>query len=101
MDPRLLMTTFVSIFLAELGDKTQLATFGMAASAPSVAQKLTVFCGASLALILASALGVLFGELVGRLVDPRWIKGGAGLIFVVLGAFYLKDALMPSAIQVP
>ena len=54
MDLKVLMTTFGMVFLAELGDKTQLATFGLSASAKS---RLTVFAGAAAALVVATAIG--------------------------------------------
>jgi len=86
MDFKLLVTTFGAIFLAELGDKTNLATLTLAAGAHS---KWAVFVGASLALVLTSALGVLLGGELTRFVSPLWLKRGAGLIFVLLGLFYL------------
>ena len=60
MDWKLLFTVFATIFVAEIGDKTQLATILYASGAE--ASKLTVFLGAALALILTSALGVLVGS---------------------------------------
>lgn len=86
MDWKILGTTFVTVFLAELGDKTQLATMALAA-APGA--RWAVFVGASLALVLTSALGVLAGDLVARHVPPVWVHRGAGALFVVLGALML------------
>jgi len=86
MDWRLLFSTFGLIFLAELGDKTQLATFGIAAAGRS---RWAVFLGAALALVATSAIAVLLGEAVSRVVPQIWIKRAAGLVFVGIGIFYL------------
>lgn len=85
MDWRVVATTFVTIFVAELGDKTQLATFGLAADRSNLA----VFVGAGAALVLAAGIAVVAGEAVGRVVPEVWIRRGAGLLFIALGAVYL------------
>jgi len=82
MDFKTLFTTFGMIFLAELGDKTQLATFAFSANSSS---RMAVFLGSAGALVLTSLLGVLFGGIVHRLVSPQTIKIGAGVLFMVLG----------------
>ncbi|MBL7212564.1 MAG: TMEM165/GDT1 family protein [Desulfobacteraceae bacterium] len=82
MDMKVLLTTFGMIFLAELGDKTQVATFLFAAGNRSRA---AVFVGSASALILTSLLAVLFGSVVGRIVPPIYIKIGAGVLFILLG----------------
>jgi putative Ca2+/H+ antiporter (TMEM165/GDT1 family) len=86
MDPKLFFSTFTAIFLAEMGDKTQLATMSMAAGSKS---RWSVFLGASLGLVLTSALAVLGGDLVSRWVPANWVRRGAGLLFLVLGTMYL------------
>lgn len=86
MDWRLLAQSFALIFLAELGDKTQLATLSLAASGGS---RLVVFLGAAAALVMTSAIAVLVGEGVARVVPEVWIRRAAGAVFVVLGALYL------------
>ena len=86
MDWKLLGSTFALIFLAELGDKTQLATLGMAASGKS---RLTVFFGAASALVATSAIAVLLGEAVVRVVPEVWIRRAAGAAFLLLGALFL------------
>ncbi|MBZ0252004.1 MAG: TMEM165/GDT1 family protein [Candidatus Methylomirabilis sp.] len=88
MDPKLFASTFSLIFLAELGDKTQLATLTLAATA---SQRWTVFAAASLALVAASALGVLVGGAVGQYVQGPWVKRAAGALFVAIGVLYLLD----------
>ena len=87
MDPKLLATVFTAVFIAELGDKTQLATLLFAADRPGA--RLTVFAGAALALILASAIGVAAGGLLAELVDPRWMRYVAGAGFIAIGVWTL------------
>jgi Ca2+/H+ antiporter, TMEM165/GDT1 family len=86
MDLKVMMTTFGMIFLAELGDKTQLATFAFAAENKT---KLAVFIGSAGALILTSLLAVVFGSAISRFIPPNVIKMGAGGLFVVLGLWML------------
>jgi putative Ca2+/H+ antiporter (TMEM165/GDT1 family) len=86
MDFRTMFTTFGMIFLAELGDKTQLATFGFAAESKS---RLAVFLGSAGALVLTSLLAVVFGSVVSRVVPANYIKIGAGGLFVLLGLWML------------
>jgi len=87
MDFRLLASTFVAIFVAELGDKTQLATLSLSASSAS---RLSVFVGSALALVASSALAVLGGELVARWVSPLTLRRLAGAVFLVLGVLYVS-----------
>lgn len=77
---------FAAIFLAELGDKTQIAALTFAATSERPWQ---VFLAASAALVASSALGVLAGAWIGQRIDPMWTQRGAGVIFVVLGAIML------------
>ena len=86
MDFKIMFTTFGMIFLAELGDKTQLATFGFAAESKS---RLAVFLGSAGALVLTSLLAVVFGSVVSRVVPANYIKIGAGGLFVLLGLWML------------
>lgn len=86
MDWKLALSTFVAVFLAELGDKTQLATFSLAAEGSS---KMSVFMGAALALVATTVIAVFAGGLIGQLIPPIYIKRAAGVLFIVLGAFYL------------
>ena len=87
MDWKILATAFGTIFLAELGDKTQLATLTLASTGRG--GKLAVFIGSALALCCTSALAVVGGEAIGRVVNPIWLRRAAGVAFVVLGALYL------------
>jgi Ca2+/H+ antiporter, TMEM165/GDT1 family len=86
MDFKVLFTTFATIFLAELGDKTQLATFAFSAETKS---RVSVFIGSAGALVLTSLLGVLLGAAISRLIPPNFLKMGAGVLFVVLGIWMI------------
>jgi len=86
MDFKVLGTTFVMIFLAELGDKTQLATFAFAAENRT---KWAVFLGSAGALVVTSLLAVIFGGAVSRVIPPTVIRMGAGGLFVLLGLWML------------
>ncbi|HEX6729227.1 MAG TPA: TMEM165/GDT1 family protein [Pyrinomonadaceae bacterium] len=88
MDLRILLTTFGVIFLAEMGDKTQLAAMTMAAETK---KPWAVFIGASVALAAVSALGVLAGALLGNYVPLEWVKRIAAIAFIVIGILILLD----------
>lgn len=90
MEFKVLATVFVSIFLAELGDKTQLATLLFAAEAQ--VSKLTVFVAASAALVIATGIGVLAGGLVSQYVSPAALKYVAGAGFIAIGIWTLARA---------
>lgn len=90
MDLKLLATVFGVVFLAELGDKTQLATVLFAADAS--VSRITVFLGASLALVLSSAIGVAAGALVAEYVDPRYLAYAAGSGFIAIGVWTIWQA---------
>ena len=87
MDLRLFATVFATVFVAELGDKTQLATILYASDAAHA--RLTVFAGSAAALVLTSGLGVLAGSFVSQHVDPRLLRWVAGLGFIAVGAWVL------------
>ncbi|MDY6990056.1 MAG: TMEM165/GDT1 family protein [Thermodesulfobacteriota bacterium] len=89
MDVRTLFTTFGMIFLAELGDKTQLATFAFATETKS---RFAVFLGSAGALVLTSFLAVIFGSAVSRMVSRDYIRIGAAALFILLG---LRMLLFP------
>lgn len=86
MDWRVFLTTFGAIFLAEMGDKTQLAAMTMAAETK---KPLTVFVSAALALVCVSALGVAVGGALGHYLPLEWIKRAAAVGFIVIGALML------------
>jgi putative Ca2+/H+ antiporter (TMEM165/GDT1 family) len=82
MDWRVFFTTFGTIFLAELGDKTQLATIMMTSKTKL---PLSVFTGASLALCLVTLLGVLFGEGLIAIIPQNILKKVAATAFIAMG----------------
>ncbi|HWO42051.1 MAG TPA: TMEM165/GDT1 family protein [Candidatus Eisenbacteria bacterium] len=90
MDLRILLTVFASVFVAELGDKTQLAT--MLFAADRNVSRFAVFAGASLALILSSGLGVLAGSAIAHYVSPRHLQYIAGAGFIAIGMWTLVRA---------
>ena len=85
MDWKIAAVTFALMFVAELGDKTQLLIFARSAETGA---PLSVFAGAAAALILSTAISVLVGGAMARL--PEWlVKGAAGLMFVGMGVWVL------------
>jgi len=79
------LTVFATVFIAELGDKTQLAT--MLFAADKVVNKWSVFFAASSALVLAAALGVLIGAGISQYIDERILHKLVGSGFIVMGIF--------------
>jgi putative Ca2+/H+ antiporter (TMEM165/GDT1 family) len=90
MDWRIFATIFGTVFLAELGDKTQLATMLFSADRPT--SKWLVFAASASALVLASAIGVAAGAWLGAQVNPRTLKLVAGAGFVLIGLWTLQAA---------
>ena len=82
-----LMLVFLSVFVAELGDKTQLATL-LFATNPGLS-RVGVFLAASVALVLSSLLAVLLGTQISQLVSPKTLRVIAGLGFIVIGLWML------------
>ncbi len=90
MDWKLLATTFGTLFVAELGDKTQLACMLMTAKTQ---KPWTVFLGSSLALVLVSFLGVMFANFICQYVSPNIIKKIAAVGFVLMGGLIFFDKI--------
>jgi putative Ca2+/H+ antiporter (TMEM165/GDT1 family) len=90
MDIKLFATVFGTIFLAELGDKTQLATLLFASKTP--ASLYTVFLAASLALVTTTLVGVAAGGLVSQYVDQKYLSYAAGVGFVLVGIWTIWRA---------
>ena len=86
MDWKTVITTFGILFLAELGDKTQLAVISMTSSSKKY---LEVFIGASSALIVVTALGVLFGEALIKIVPQNVIHMSSAVLFILIGVLML------------
>lgn len=90
MDWKIFITVFVAVFIAELGDKTQLAT--MLFATDKEVSKYTVFFAASAALIVATAIGVLAGSLLAEYINVKYLHYIAGIGFILIGAFTLYNA---------
>ncbi|MBA2705126.1 MAG: TMEM165/GDT1 family protein [Blastocatellia bacterium] len=88
MDWRVFLTTFGVIFLAEMGDKTQLAAMTMAAQTK---RPWAVFIAAALALTAVSAIGVVVGSVVGDYIPLIWVKRVAAIAFIVIGVLILLN----------
>jgi putative Ca2+/H+ antiporter (TMEM165/GDT1 family) len=89
MDWKLFVSTFFAIFVAELGDKTQLATLSLAASSSS---RWVVFAGAGAGLLASSAIAVVLGDAVARVASPALLRRIAGVVFLVMGVVFLATA---------
>lgn len=83
-------STFLTIFLAEIGDKTQLATLLMSAESQS---PWTVFAGAAMALITTSLLGVLIGRWLSQRLSPKTLNRSAGLLLLFISAMLFWDVI--------
>ena len=90
MDWKILSVVFVAVFIAEMGDKTQLAT--MLFAADKDVSKWTIFFGASLALVATSAIGVLVGSILSEYVNEKYLHYAAGAGFIIIGAWTLWKA---------
>jgi len=90
MDLKLLLPVFATVFVAELGDKTQLATVLFAARDGS--NLFGIFLAASSALVVSTAIGVAAGSLVSNYLDPRFLSYVAGAGFILIGAWTIWQA---------
>ncbi len=86
MDWKVFAFAFGTLFLAELGDKTQLAIITMSANSEN---KTSVFLGASLALVVVSLLGVVFGAAITRFVPAEWLQRVVAVLFILIGVYLL------------
>ncbi|MGJ8618922.1 MAG: TMEM165/GDT1 family protein [Methylophilaceae bacterium] len=90
MDWKIFITIFASVFIAELGDKTQLATMLFAADKET--SKYIVFFAASAALVVASAIGVLAGAVLSEYINEKYLHYIAGIGFIAIGIYTLYNA---------
>ena len=90
MDWKVFVTIFGAVFVAELGDKTQLAT--MLFATDKAVNKQVVFVAASSALVVACALGVLAGSALSEYVNEKYLHYIAGVGFIIVGVFTLYRA---------
>lgn len=85
MDMRLFFTVLSTVFVAEIADKTQIATLLYATNAPQ--SRLTVFLGSAFALTLASAIAVLAGAALAQHIHPKVVSWVAGVAFIAIGVW--------------
>jgi putative Ca2+/H+ antiporter (TMEM165/GDT1 family) len=90
MELKVFFTVFAAVFIAELGDKTQLAT--MLFAADKEVSKWTVFWGASAALVVATVIGVIAGTVLSEFINERYLNYIAGAGFILIGAITLVRA---------
>jgi putative Ca2+/H+ antiporter (TMEM165/GDT1 family) len=90
MSPYTFATVFISVFLAEIGDKTQLAT--MLFAAKNKDETLTVFLGSTVALVAAAGIAVAIGSQMHRFIAPANLKILAGVAFVAIGIWTIFSA---------
>lgn len=90
MEWKIFGTAFVTLFLAEIGDKTQLAVMTLSADSSS---KLSVFLGAAAALVVVTLIGVLVGGAVSQWVPTEWLQRIVAAAFIVIGILMLLGKL--------
>ena len=90
MDWKIFGTAFITLFLAELGDKTQLAVITMTSSTES---KVSVFLGAATALVAVTLLGVLLGGVLSQYNTTEWLQRIVAVAFIVIGVLMLAGKL--------
>ena len=91
MNLEVMLLIFSSVFMAELGDKTQVATVLFMAGGDST--KAEVFWASAMALVLSTLLAVLFGSAIVKVIPPHFLKIGAGAVFLVMGLLFLRQSL--------
>ena len=90
MDWKIVLSSFGIIFVAELGDKTQLTTIGLTANSHATC---SILLGSVLGISFATILGVAVGKLMAQWLDPNWLRLGGGCLFLVFGALMLLDKM--------
>jgi len=90
MDVKIILSTFAAVFLAELGDKTQIAILGLSAESKKL---VPVFVGSAAAMLSATLLAVLLGGVIGDYIPEKAVHVAAGLAFVVIGVLMLLGKL--------
>jgi len=95
MDWKMFVTVFGTVFLAELGDKTQLATLLFASKAQSTLW--TVFFAAAGALVITTAIGVAAGAALSAYVNPKYLSYAAGAAFIAIGVWTIVVAVRTAA----
>ena len=94
MDWKLVISIFVAVFLAELGDKTQMAVL---LGSSSTGKFWEIFIGASLALVLSTLIASLLGEVIGSHLPTRLVKVASGIVFIIIGILIMVEAFKASS----
>ena len=87
MDLKAFFIIFISVLIAEMGDKTQLATFGFATNSDN--SKFFVFAASALALVVSSAIAVMFGGLITNYIGEKTLSAISGVLFIIIGLWTL------------
>lgn len=87
---KIIISTFILVFIAELGDKTQLTTMLLSSQS---SYKLGVFIGSSLALICSSIIGVIIGSLLNKYIPPHFLQKSAAIAFLIIGILLLFNKI--------
>lgn len=87
---KIIISTFILVFVAELGDKTQITTMLLSAEADS---RIAVFLGSALALVCSSFVGVILGSILNKYVPPMVIQKTAAIAFVIIGVLLLFNKI--------
>ena len=88
MNWKVFFTVFLSILIAEMGDKTQLAVLGFTTENKSA---LSIFLGAMAAFIVVTLLAVVFGEVLNKFIPQKYVHMGSGLLFIIIGIIILAS----------
>lgn len=83
---KIIVSTFILVFLAELGDKTQLTTMMLSAESSS---RLAVLIGSSIALVCSSVLGVLLGSVINKYIPAEFVNAASAIAFIIIGLLML------------
>ena len=91
-------TVAVAFFFAEMGDKTQLATVALATKYNDI---ITVWLGTTTAMVIADAIGIIIGIVLGKKIPERAVKWFAAIVFILFGIVGLKEYLPPKYVTIP
>lgn len=91
-------TVTIAFFIAEMGDKTQLATIALAAQFTSI---VPVWLGTTAGMMIANAIGILIGVVLGKKIPDRLVKWFAAIIFIFFGIAGLYEYLPPELLTTP
>jgi len=90
MDWKIMSTAFLTILMAEMGDKTQLAVLGFASQTKST---LSVIIGAMGAFLILTVLAAYLGGFITKYIQPKYLNIASGVLFIVLGILAIKNGM--------